>query len=745
MKKNIDTHLSFALPVGSRILDTYRILKILNHTQFGFEYLVEAIDNESDKRIYIIKEFFPKDCVIRGDKNKMLLKASLSTEELLNFNFLRKLFHGEAKNLAKIVSSGQINSVKFIELVENRNNTIYMVFLYEEGISLQKYLEKRSKQGQRVLNNEEIYEIINPLLDTLEKISTLGIHHLDIKPENILIKNDGTPVLMGFYASTIYYDEHSKKYRNIYTYEYASPEQVSIGDISEVDTRSDIYSMGVLLYYLITDMLPPQAYERKKLGKDDPYVSLLKQELPYAYAPAILTAVDKALSVSKKDRFKSSNQFKKALSTVESIPTLAMKKGSKTFWYSLGFIVAFISFFLYWNTEDSLTKTEPKVNAIDKKVTKKVLREDPKVTDMTLSHVSAKEKKEKDNTSKPKQYIPNVESLDTEVPVQRIPSEANISKTTVSNTKQVNVPVKPTLNETKIKIDVKLPVEIGETKIKINGKEFNNGNIPIHRGESYEISIENPYYQSLKVKRSFDELLDFPMQNFILKLGKGKVYLDGLLADTKIRVYKVEEEQTKELTPEITYQNGVYEMVLTSGIEFYMLFDKKMYKSYKTENMILEHGKAVTLAYVLEKKDVTAKDKEIFLPVFEKNSTQEKNNTVQEHSERSKEVKIDSENKKKMNTTVPQKNSANKKISNDKKVVRKKAPQKKKSNKVKKKNEPRTANTSGHTWYCSAKAIGLEKVSAKHADKAIAQQMALRSCERSRTGCKILNCFLLRN
>jgi len=731
MKKNIDTYLSFALPVGSRILDTYRILKILNHTQFGFEYIVEAIDNESDKRIHIIKEFFPKGCVIRGDNNQMLLKASLSTEELLNFNFLRKLFQGEAKNLAKIVSSGETNSLQFIKLVENRNNTMYMVLLYEEGISLEEHLVKRTKQGKRVFSNEEIYKIINSLLDTLENISTLGIHHLDIKPENILIKKDGTPVLMGFYASTIYYDGHSKKYRNIYTPEYASPEQVRIGDISEVDIRSDIYSMGVLLYYLITDMLPPQSYERQKLGKDDPYVSLLKQELPNAYDSALLAAVDKALSVSKKHRFKSFNQFKKALSMVKPSPTLSisMKKGSKTFWYSLGFIVVFISFFLSLNTEDSNAKTGTKVNSANQKI-----------LDVNVSNLPLKEKKEKEYVSKIKKYIQN-----TEVAVQSIPIEKNVSKQTLSNTKQLNASAEPILNEAKIKIDVKLPVQVGETKIQINGKEFHDGNIDIQKGESYEISIENPYYEPLKVKRSYDELLAFPMQNFILKLGKGKVYLDGLLADTKIRVYKIEENQTKALTPEITYQDGVYEMVLSSGIKFYMLFDKKMYKSYKTENMILEHGKAVTLAYVLEKKDVIAKDTELLLPVLEKNSMQEKNDTVQEHSERIIEVKKGNEDKKNMNTTVSQKNSAQKKIVKNKKVMKKKGPKKKKSKQVKKKNETTASNTSGHTWYCSAKAIGFEKVSAKHADKAIAQQMALRACKRSRTGCKLLNCFLLRN
>lgn len=755
MKNSINTHLSFALQVGSRILDKYRILKILNNTQFGFDYLVESIDDESDKRIYIIKEFFPKDCVIRGAKNKMLLKAALNTEELLNFNFLRKLFHGEAKNLAKISNTVQTNIVQLIEVLENKNNTTYMIILYEEGISLQEYLEKRKKRGQRALSNEEIYQIINPLLDALESIYKLGIHHLGIKPENILIRKNGTPLLIGFHSSTIYFDEYSKNYRNLTTPEYASPEQIAVENISEVDTRSDIYSMGVLLYYLMTDRLPPKAEEREKSRKDDPYVSLLKQELLFEYDSSLLIAVDKALSVSKKYRFKDPNHFKNAILTKKSTGNLSVKKERKFIWYIVGLIVSIIVLFIYFSSQKPSEVLESKSSSMHNKTVK-----------------SAK-------------------NLDIEAPIQKVVTKQDTSKNSVSKKEQEESPVERIINETNIQIDVKLPLPVGETIIHVNGKEYSDGNMRIQKGESYEISIENPYYQPLNIKRSFDELLAFPMQSFILILGKSKMYLDGLLPDTQIKVYKVEANQRKEFNPEIIYKNGMYEMILPSGIKFYMVFDKVMYKSQKTDIMNLEHGKALTLTYNLEKKDIVTIPKEIFVPVSEKNITLEKNTSSHEvhvetkTGEKKKEVKSENntrtmpkevsipiidkniisekndstqriidrvieaektdETTKEFNSTSTQENIAKKSISKDKKSVKKNVPKKKKPRKVQKKNEPATSNTSGHVWYCNAKAIGTQKVSAKHADKSVAEQLALKECNRRGSGCKILNCFLLRN
>ena len=310
-----DTHVSLALKAGSILLDKYRIVKLLKGSQFGFVYLVEK--NDASKRLFVVKEFFPKDCVTRGNRGQMLIRSALNTDELLSFNFMRKIFKGEAENLAKISRSTHTNIISLAKLEENKNNTTYMVIPYEEGVSLREYLEKRKEKGERQLNNDEIYQIVNPLFDALEHIHKLGVHHLDVKPENILIKKDGSPLLLGFKASTIFYDDDSREYCNAYTPAYSSPEQIVVKNASQVDQSSDIYSMGVLLYNLITDTFPPKADERIESivanRNDDPYISLSEQELSAEYTTSLLGAVDKALSFSKKNRYRSANDFKNAI------------------------------------------------------------------------------------------------------------------------------------------------------------------------------------------------------------------------------------------------------------------------------------------------------------------------------------------------------------------------------------------------------------------------------------------------
>jgi len=732
MKKITNTHLSFALPIGYELLGKYKILKVLNHIQYGFEYLVETI-NEIDKRTYIIKEFFPNECVIRGNKGQMLLKASLSTEALVNFNFLRKIFEGEIKNLWKISGTKHTNIIKLIGVLENRNNTTYMILSYEKGVTLQAYLDKRKEERQ--LSNEEIYNIINPLLDVVEHIHQLDIYHLDIKPENIIIKEDGTPVLLGFYASTMIYDEYTKKYHNIHTPEYASPEQISVENISEVDQRSDIYSIGVLLYYLITNVLPPKAEVRKKSKKNDLYVPLVDHEACKIYDTSLLAAVDKALSISKKHRFKNVSQFKNAILPIKSASGQKVKKERKIPWYLFGSMVSLFVLFIYFGGRGSAEKLESetisKNTHIIKYDTEKVLTKEENKIDINKSKSNEKEK--------------NSENLIAIVPTETLNIEEVVS-------------IEKPRNEIKISINVKLPKAIGKTKIKVNGEKYSDGNILLERKKSYDISIENPYYHTLNVKRTYDELLEFPVQKFMLVEGKGKVHLNGLPMGTEIKVYEAEKNQTKILNSAISYSDGMYEVIVKSGKKFYMLFTNTVYKSYQTEIMILMHGEALTLTYDLEKKDVGVQ--EIKNKLEHKERIEKKKDIVKNIVSVgiNKKIRTKEKNKKRIKKKDLTKNKSSKKIKKikikvkkkvkkkQKRISKKELTKKKRFSKSRENNKASSkTNVSDFVWYCNAKAIGSGKISAKDVNKLVAQQRALRKCNRVQSGCKILNCFLLRN
>ncbi len=755
MKKTTNTHFSSALKVGTELLGEYRILKVLNVTQFGFDYLVESIDSEASNKIYLIKEFFPHTSVFRGERSQMLLRSSLTSDDLAEFNFLRKVFVGESDNLAKCSAMKHPNIINLIKYIDKINNTIYMVLSYEEGISLAEYLEKRKAEGKRELSNDAIYKIVTPLLDVLEYLCQFDIYHLDIKPENILIKEDGTPVFMDLRASTIYFDAFNKKYRNIYTDEYASPEQINIENITQIDQRSDIYSMGVLIYYLITNTSPPKAEERMKFKKEDSYISLLELEIPYAYDISLLTAVDKALRFSKKYRFKNPKDFKKALLSIKPSQQFKSNKERKKMVYLFGslFLLLLIVYFGWGKfTEKANLTTNRKSSDIVKKNTKSIVP----IKQIPIVKTTQERKKSIGDNNTSAFGKNNLEkNISKEIQSGRIKA-----KKSVSNELEV-------VNKTRIKINVQLPINIGETKIKINDQEYNNTTIEVYNGKTYKISIENPYYQPINVMREYDDLSEFPNQNFVPVLGKGKIYLSGLPKNTQIKVFESEENQSKEIYPKIEYKNEIYEVVLSSGKIFYLIFEKNKYQPYKSENLILQNGKALTLTYYLEKeikkpvvenqiyleKNVSEKEENIFTKRIELNEKKqiqkriEKNITIEKINIFTQEDETQVENNDTEESNIQ--NSIKKdKLNKEKKSFKKKNSSKKKnSNKVKKKEKSVKSSVTGIVWYCYAKAIGSVKVSAKHTEKLTAQNKALENCAKvnnGRTGCKILNCFLLR-
>ncbi len=794
-----DIHESLALKAGSILLNKYRIVKLLKCSQFGFAYLVEK--NDASKRLFVVKEFFPKDCVSRGNRGQMLIKSALNTDELLSFNFMRKIFKGEAENLAKISRSRHTNIISLTELEENKNNTTYMVIPYEEGVSLREYLEKRKEKGEKQLNNDEIYQIVNPLLDALEHIHKLGVHHLDVKPENILIKKDGSPLLVGFKASTIFYDDDSSEYCNAYTPAYASPEQIVVENASQVDQSSDIYAMGVLLYDLITDTFPPKAEERiESIGvnrNDDPYISLFEQELPGEYTTSLLGAVDKALSFSKKNRYRSANDFKNAILGIKLSTKPKVKKERKIAFYLVGLMIPLFILFIYFGWESFENKPAPQVvhksDAVEKNDSQMISSEDKKsdnelhkIDNANIRSVKVTEQQKVDLqqiASKVKQEKPKAkESHTKDQETGKI--MASVNPDTISQMKKTNedqslldntdqaalkekqqAPVMEPINEVNVHIDIKLPISIGDTKIKVNGKELLDGNMVAHRGSSYQISIENSYCRTVNAKRTFDELLEFPKQTFIPVLGRGKVYLGGLPSNVQIKVYQLVEDQIKEVAPKIDYRNEMYEMILQSGKKFYMAFDQKEYEPYETKILILQHGKALTQTYSLEKKDSLKRQESVSALTSKVEKSIEKKQidivvqkTKQETDtkERSKKNNIKPTIQPVIKEVVPKPPKPvvkevvvvpPKKIK--KKAVEKKKPSiQKKPDKTQQRKKPSKIDTSDFVWYCHAKAMGTVKVSAKHKDKQTAKRDAMQRCSRANRGrgeCRILNCFLLRN
>ncbi|HOX39276.1 MAG TPA: FHA domain-containing serine/threonine-protein kinase [Candidatus Brocadiia bacterium] len=137
----------------------------------------------------------------------------------------------------------------------------YLVMEYVEGVQLSKILEKRSK-----LKEETVILLATQVARALSHAHSMGIIHRDIKPENILVTSDGVAKLadMGLAKSVepevdgapvmqeaTPIDDHLF---TVGTPAYTSPEQVRGG--KELDTRSDMYSLGIMMFQMLTGNLP---------------------------------------------------------------------------------------------------------------------------------------------------------------------------------------------------------------------------------------------------------------------------------------------------------------------------------------------------------------------------------------------------------------------------------------------------------------------------------------------------------
>jgi len=403
----------FARKPGSQLLTRYKIVKILQENTFGFIYLVEKL-NKNTK--YIIKEFFPHEYVTRNDKDEMILNTPLDIESLIRFNYMQKFFMGEANNLEKISIKPHTNIIKIASVEKNKNNTSYIIYPYEEGMTLQRYMEIKSRMGKAQLDRTEVDKILKPLLQAVEHLHTLNIYHLNIKPENILIKKDGSLLLLGFEASTFFNDEDSRVFCNAYTPQYTAPEQIKNNNFSDIGKQSDIYAIGVLLYRLVTSNCPPSAQERMACKQKDiaydPYIPIEeKKELLEKYDLAFLWVIDKSMMLTPKERFKDIASLRKSLYLTPVTKRENFIENKRNFLlYALLLIASIYIIF------EGLSKIGNDDELAVTTVSKKVLKSEENISILEVENESKKVKEEK--------YV----ELNEAVKIKDINSDENISE-----------------------------------------------------------------------------------------------------------------------------------------------------------------------------------------------------------------------------------------------------------------------------------------------------------------------------
>jgi serine/threonine protein kinase len=295
-----------ALPIGHRLED-YEIESILGHGGFGITYKARDLSLGSD---VAIKEYLPQELAIRDRENLTVSPKSAGDADSYRWGLER--FLEEARTLARFKHPNIVRVVRYLQA----NNTGYTVMDFEEGKTLAHHL--LSQAGP--MTEQALIDVFMPIMDGLREVHALGLLHRDIKPGNIYLRRNGSPMLIDFGAARQAVGERSKSLSVIVTQGYAPLEQYS--SRGKQGPWSDIYALGASMHRCISGAEPVEASVR--------LTAMMDQEpdpLPPAveigrgrYSEALLQAIDWSLQVRAQERPQSVEDFQRAILGVAAPP-----------------------------------------------------------------------------------------------------------------------------------------------------------------------------------------------------------------------------------------------------------------------------------------------------------------------------------------------------------------------------------------------------------------------------------------
>jgi serine/threonine protein kinase len=277
-------------------LDRYGFEKVLGTPgSFGITYAARDLGSQD---WVAIKELFPIDHVVRWGPQSVI--AQSANDEKMFLEAMR-MFRREAEILLKIKHQNVVRVLDYLEA----NGTGYMVMAYEHGFDLWRYLESQ-KPGR--LNENELRNLLMPLLDGLEAVHSLDYLHRDIKPSNIYLTLHHKPMLLDFGAARQIVVSRSRPITQILTPPYAPFEQY--GTSSPIGPYTDIYALGVVLFgAMLADQPFPEAPDRLNKDTFNPLFNRLRGQ---EYSAKFLKAVDWALQFRAQDRPQTVAEWRKA-------------------------------------------------------------------------------------------------------------------------------------------------------------------------------------------------------------------------------------------------------------------------------------------------------------------------------------------------------------------------------------------------------------------------------------------------
>ncbi len=276
--------------MGEIIDGKYEVLREVGRGGMSVVYL--AMDKRLNKQ-WAIKEF-RKD---KDDVSKQVALKALLDEA----NLMKKLDHPTLPRIVDIIDNHQ---------------TVYVIMDYIEGESLNKVLDAYGAQPQ-----EAVIEWAKQLSDVLDYLHTQNppVIYRDMKPANIMLKPDGTVRLIDFGIAREYKEGKEGDTEAIGTRGYAAPEQ--FGGKGQTDARTDIYSLGVTLYHLVTGKNPAEPpYEIYPIRHWNP-----------SFSSGLEWLIQKCTQLNPSDRYQSCAEVTYVLENLDKFDTEYKKKKKSRF------------------------------------------------------------------------------------------------------------------------------------------------------------------------------------------------------------------------------------------------------------------------------------------------------------------------------------------------------------------------------------------------------------------------------
>jgi tRNA A-37 threonylcarbamoyl transferase component Bud32 len=285
----LDTRLQ--LPVGTVLDGSYRIEGLLGFGGFGVTYAAEDFNLGTT---VALKEYYPIEF---GDRDATMSVRPKSERHKTTFEWGRSSFLQEARMLARF----RHPSIVRVSRVFEAHSTAYMVMDFEQGQNFEQWLTALDRPPTQ----EELDRIVAPILDALELMHAQHFLHRDIAPDNIIVRPDGTPVLLDFGAARRAVAEMSRTLTGIVKAGYSPQEQYAT-DSRLQGPWSDLYAFGATLYRAVAGHPPEEASLRAGDDRTVPAAATKRG----AYRPGFLTAIDACLKMRHAERPKSVAQLR---------------------------------------------------------------------------------------------------------------------------------------------------------------------------------------------------------------------------------------------------------------------------------------------------------------------------------------------------------------------------------------------------------------------------------------------------